>query len=377
MSDRDRDAEAAQGEREELEFAQELAKTRTDDRPIVAIALIVACVIGAIVAIDMKGQGEWASAANLLAVGGIRAREVFAGEYWRVLTAIFLHAGFLHLLLNMWILWSVGSIAERLFGHVGFAVVYVGSGIFGGVASTMFNAEEVVSVGASGAIFGICAAVGAFLLRFQDALPPHAVKRLGGEVGALLAYNIFYGFTHTGIDNAAHIGGALGGFCLGFALATSLNEQLPGLADPRRWIAAVACLGVSFGTLQSVDPHSPTRVLRQTLHDFDREYERLDQFERKQDMISWVRPEVRLPTIEKTLLPRWQAELDVLEASPSASDISGAPRRTAAIAYAKAKVAALRQEAEEERAPPNTPRHGYDRTVRLQALYDKYESAPW
>ena len=98
-------------------------------------------------------------------------------EYWRLFTSMFLHVGFLHLLFNMWCLLAAGPMVERFFGNLGFAVIYVISGIGGALASTAFH-PLLVSAGASGAIFGIFGALFGFLAVQHQTVPAALLKPL-------------------------------------------------------------------------------------------------------------------------------------------------------------------------------------------------------
>ncbi|MGH9336082.1 MAG: rhomboid family intramembrane serine protease, partial [Vicinamibacteria bacterium] len=87
---------------------------------------------------------------------------VFRGEWWRLVSSMFVHIGFLHLVFNMWCLWSLGNIAERMFGNVTFLCLYLLSGIGGALASLVWH-PQVVSAGASGAVFGVAGGLASFL----------------------------------------------------------------------------------------------------------------------------------------------------------------------------------------------------------------------
>ena len=137
-------------------------------------------------------------------------------EWWRVFTAMFVHIGFLHILLNMYCLYSLGPLAERVFGPGKFLLLYVLSGLGGNVASVALH-PAIVAAGASGAIFGVAGAL-LPVLHFRD-IP--AIVSQGGRgrlgIGGFIVYNLIYGFANTGIDNAAHIGGLATGFIVGYS----------------------------------------------------------------------------------------------------------------------------------------------------------------
>jgi len=137
------------------------------------------------------------------------------GQYWRLVTSMFLHGGLLHLALNGWALFQLGSLLELLMGSPRMLLIYFGSGIAGSLASATFTQKP--SVGASGAIFGLLGALIAFLLRRRGALTPQGKSILMQLVG-WAAINVFFGFSTPGIDNSAHLGGGAAGLLLGFLL---------------------------------------------------------------------------------------------------------------------------------------------------------------
>jgi membrane associated rhomboid family serine protease len=124
------------------------------------------------------------------------------GEWWRLFTSAFLHGGFLHILFNMYILFIVGAPLERLMGHLRYGVLYLAAAFGGAVASYAFNAANTLSVGASGAVFGIMGAfaVAGFKLRYD-------IK----QILFLVGFNLVIGFVLTGVDWKAHVGGLVTG----------------------------------------------------------------------------------------------------------------------------------------------------------------------
>lgn len=137
------------------------------------------------------------------------------GQWWRLVTSMFLHGGIVHLLLNGWGFFQLGALFETWLGSIRLLLVYFASGIAGSLASAFFS--EVPSVGASGAIFGVLGALIAFLVRRHQLLTPQAKSLLFQLVGWAVI-NVFFGFTSPGIDNAAHLGGCAAGFLLGLGL---------------------------------------------------------------------------------------------------------------------------------------------------------------
>lgn len=138
------------------------------------------------------------------------------GQYWRLLTSMFLHIGVAHLFFNGYALLAVGTEMERLVGPGRFAAIYFLSGLLGSLASFAFSTS--LSAGASGAIFGVIGALGAFFFLHRERLGSWGRARLG-NILFLVAINLLFGFTQPGIDNLAHLGGMVSGAGLGWALA--------------------------------------------------------------------------------------------------------------------------------------------------------------
>ncbi|MGZ3184893.1 MAG: rhomboid family intramembrane serine protease [Telluria sp.] len=162
------------------------------------------------------------TAQGLIAWGSNAGVLTLHGQWWRLVTSMFLHGGWPHILFNMVALVQVGALVERMFGSVRFLAVYLVAGICGGLASVMWNAN-VNSVGASGAIFGIMGGLLAFILKPDSGVPMTIVKALRSSATGFLIFNIFAGIVYPHTDNAAHLGGLAGGFLAGLLLARSLH----------------------------------------------------------------------------------------------------------------------------------------------------------
>lgn len=149
------------------------------------------------------------SAKVLFDLGGNFAGDTLGGEPWRLISAMFLHAGLLHLAMNMYCLYQVKGL-EEFFGKLGFASLYLVSGLMGGVASLAFS-HGAVSIGASGAVFGLFGALLVVLYQRRHYIGADAAKSQVFSLLQFLALNLVIGFVVPGIDQAAHIGGLLGG----------------------------------------------------------------------------------------------------------------------------------------------------------------------
>ena len=173
-------------------------------------------------------QGEsfmQTSVEKLFLWGGNTASAVQAGEWWRLLTATFLHGGFMHLAMNMIGLVSVGVLVERIYGHRQYALIYFGSGLIGSALSLHFSAQTAVSVGASGAVFGVLGALLTGILQHRDRIPTSFSKNMIINLTLFIGYSLFQGFVKPGIDNAAHVGGLLGGMLLAYLLSERFDME--------------------------------------------------------------------------------------------------------------------------------------------------------
>lgn len=140
------------------------------------------------------------------------------GQWWRLVTSAFIHIGIIHILMNMYILYTSGIFVERLFGNLGFAVLYMLAGIGGNLVSVAWH-PTTVAAGASGAIFGVYGGLFAFLLMQRSAIPAPTVKALFRNAVIFLGYNLVYGASKAHVDMSAHLGGFASGFLVGCALA--------------------------------------------------------------------------------------------------------------------------------------------------------------
>jgi membrane associated rhomboid family serine protease/Flp pilus assembly protein TadD len=187
---------------------------------------------------------------NLVRFGAQHGLSIENGEYWRFVTAAFLHIGLLHLFMNSICLWQLGTLLERLIGPTHFGFLYLASGVAGTVTSFFLNefvSPQVVSAGASGAIFGVAGAMLVAGLRYSDQIPESLERAFGTGALPFIAFNLYYGFARGGVDNYAHIGGALAGAALGAVLHPHHESQ----RDARRAAAGLAglvliCFGFQY-----------------------------------------------------------------------------------------------------------------------------------
>lgn len=139
---------------------------------------------------------------------GARISEaIYAGQYWRLITPVFLHGSLAHIFFNMYALLSIGALLERHFGHGRFLLLYFLGAFSGNVLSFLFT--QGYSVGASTAVFGLIAAEAVFFYQNRELFGSHARTAIGNAV-FIIAINLFLGLAPN-IDNWGHIGGLLGG----------------------------------------------------------------------------------------------------------------------------------------------------------------------
>ena len=151
---------------------------------------------------------------SLIVRGAVIPGLIADGELWRLVTAMFLHASWLHWAVNSWALYQLGMLYEAMFGSKRFALIYFVSGIVASIASSL-NIDT-ASVGASGAIFGI---LGAFIFSIRRSPQWRNEPWTKGLLGQLMFFavlNLYIGFSVPFIDNTAHIGGLVTGLILGF-----------------------------------------------------------------------------------------------------------------------------------------------------------------
>ncbi len=233
------------------------------------------------------------------------------GEWWRLVTCMFLHIGIIHIAFNMFVLWQIGPFVERLLGNEGFLVVYFVSGIAGALLSVAWH-PYVVSAGASGAIFGLYGALLGFLCIRRDSIPTEVLSPLTKNALLFIGYNAIYGFARSGTDIGAHAGGLLGGFLCGLALSVPLT------LDPRprrtgRNVAVALAAAVLFTAVALKLPHPIdfqaqvkifAGVEKSTLAAYSSALNRTRAEHLKDEQLAEL--------IEKNVLPPWSAEHDRL-----------------------------------------------------------------
>jgi len=146
----------------------------------------------------------------LLEHGALYAPGIRDGEWYRLVTHLFLHGDIMHLGNNMLILFCLGNALEHYLGKFSYAGIYFFSGILAGLGSVVYNTDNTVSVGASGAVFGVVGAMAWLVIRNKGRLPGFT----GPRMLIFVLMSVYAGFADQGVDNAAHIAGLIAGFLL-------------------------------------------------------------------------------------------------------------------------------------------------------------------
>ncbi|MBZ5687643.1 MAG: rhomboid family intramembrane serine protease [Acidobacteriia bacterium] len=207
------------------------------------IAVFLATALASGSAINISGEVNFHYGANF-------GPYTLSGEWWRLLTYMFLHGGAMHIFFNMWCLWDLGRLCESLYGRWTFATIYLITGVAGGLASIAWN-PRVLSVGASGAIFGLAGALIASFYLGEFSLPRVAISGTLRSLVIFAVFNLGFGQILGTVDNACHIGGLVSGLILG-ALIARLAPQpdVPLRRATVVGVVALALLTAGFGVRQ-------------------------------------------------------------------------------------------------------------------------------
>ncbi len=183
----------------------------------VAVYLVLAILSQNFVQIDVNTLVNAGAQVNFL---------VLQGEYWRIFTAMFLHFSITHIGLNMLSLFFIGPAVEVFYGKWRYLVIYLASGIVGGIVTLFLSPPDTIAAGASGAIFGVFGALGIFYIVNRQALGAYGRGAITNWL-FWIAINLVYGFAVPGIGIWDHIGGLLSGMVIAFLLMPKLRRRTP------------------------------------------------------------------------------------------------------------------------------------------------------
>ena len=204
------------------------------------VMVFIAMVIASGPSLDFPGQVSIHFGANF-------GPYTLSGQWWRLITYMFLHGGLMHIAFNMWCLWDLGRLCESLYGRWTFAAIYLITGVAGGLASVAWN-PEVLSVGASGAIFGLAGALAASFYLGEFSIPKAAIQGTLRSLLFFIGFNVLFGAMIPGIDNACHGGGLVSGLILGALIARlAPQHDSPRRAGVLAVVVALAVVVTAFG----------------------------------------------------------------------------------------------------------------------------------
>jgi membrane associated rhomboid family serine protease len=248
----------------EMEYQERLL--REPPKSIATLTLVVANV-AVFIAAALAGAGWFIPNPTVdIAAGSNLGPLTTHGEWWRLITALFVHFGLAHLLFNMWALAAFGALSERLLGITSFLLVYFVSGVAANLACITLR-PSIDAAGASGAIFGILGALLVMYWRNKRMLPFAAVRSERTAVIVFTGLALLGGFLHKGVDNGAHLAGLFTGLLLGLTL--SKVKGYPAANVPNRLlrlktllVAAVILACGYWGAL-----HASTAQQSEATHD--------------------------------------------------------------------------------------------------------------
>ncbi len=257
---RDAQGEHPPPDRETMNFARALFQ-----RPATFTMVFLLMNVGIFILMTLAGG---TSNFEVLQAFGAKINSLInAGEWWRLITPIFLHGGVIHLLMNMYGLWMLGPYVERLYGSAKFVVIWIATGIAGVVASYyslqpelaesggfigrfLFKSADFVSVGASGALFGLIGVLFVFGIKYRHELPAGFKQAFGTGMLPTILLNVVIGYAIPVIDNAAHLGGLVAGALLALVFGYKRVGPRGGVSYIWHLLQIVALAVVALAFLQ-------------------------------------------------------------------------------------------------------------------------------
>ena len=263
-----------------------------------------------------------------------------SGDWWRLISSIFIHFGIIHLLMNMYCLYTIGVYLEPFLGKQRFLTAYLCTGVLADIVSLWWHTEDINGAGASGAVFGM---YGVFLALLTTKLVPAAIRKsMLQSIGIFIVYNLVYGMK-SGVDNAAHAGGLISGFIIGYAFVPIIHREKNG--QPLKWITfAIVALTVGITAFYLLQ-HSVSQKEREqavasvkeaSYRDNEKFYTVLQQFDDHSALVYEILTDSALTNltltqkIDQEALPGWQ-KLERMFKETNAYDISPGAHEKAAV----------------------------------------------
>lgn len=242
-----------------------------------------------------------------------------SGDWWRLITNLFIHFGIIHIAMNMYCLYIVATYLEPMLGKAKYITAYICSGIIASVTSLWWHSEGVNSAGASGAIFGM---YGLFFAMLTTSLIPKNIRdSLLKSIGLFIVYNLVFGLK-SGVDNAAHIGGLISGFIIGYVYVYGIKKEQNDQPSPSWIIPAViiaTICGASYYLKENIVPDKERTALQSQLEeagykDYDLYNSKLEQFDTFNNSMNELLSDTSITTeelvkkIKASGLPGWDQQ---------------------------------------------------------------------
>ena len=248
-----------------------------------------------------------------------------SGDWWRLITNTFIHFGVIHNTMNMYCLYSVATYLEPMLGKKKYVVAYLCTGVLASLVSIWWHTEPANSAGASGAVFGM---YGLFLAFLTTSYIPSAVRQtLLRSIGIFVIFNLAYGMK-SGVDNAAHVGGLLSGFAIGYAYVFAIKKEKYN-GEKIKWLLPVIVMATIGITALYIQQHPVDNANRNELlgelnessyKDYDKYASRLKAFDQIHKTALEIMDDTtqkgrqRIDQITYQLLPKWEQATQLITA---------------------------------------------------------------
>lgn len=186
----------------------------------VTLALMIVN-IAVFILMSLTGGSE--NISNLVRYGAMVKPLVNDGQWWRIISAAFIHIGFFHIMFNMYFLYNIGPLFERLYGSINFLIIYLLAGVMGNLFTYAFGDVSTVSAGASTSLYGMFGLAMGLMINYKD---DAVLRGLGASFISIIVINLIYSLLAPGIGIQGHLGGFLAGVLLA-GIFPVVNRNLP------------------------------------------------------------------------------------------------------------------------------------------------------
>lgn len=290
---------------------------------LIVTKILIALNVLVYIYVSIKGNSfNNPSSLLLLEMGANSGEKVFIGEWWRLFSSMFLHGGLTHIAFNMYALWVIGNIVEKLFGGFGYLVIYIAAGVLGNMLSLYNHSPYSVGVGASGAVFGIFGALISYA--YFKKMPKPIASGVLKNAGLMILINGAIGFSIPQIDNSAHIGGCIGGLIVAFFIGqdiSSVNKQKRSMVSVFVALSCGLVVFFSWGFIankNSTNKNSALQKIEEGQKEIDATIKRFNDLENSKESSvqlllaefgkNIISKEVALETLEKDYIKFFRKE---------------------------------------------------------------------